>query len=55
VSPLATLQRGYAIVTDSSNHVVTDASTLANGELVDARLAKGVVRARVEKSGDSNE
>jgi exodeoxyribonuclease VII large subunit len=55
VSPLATLQRGYAIVTDSSNHVVTDAAQLTNGELIEARLAKGIVRARVESSGDRNE
>jgi exodeoxyribonuclease VII large subunit len=55
VSPLATLQRGYAIVTDSSNHVVTDAAQVADGELIAARLAKGIVRARVEKPGDRDE
>ncbi len=60
VSPLATLTRGYAIVTDSSDRVVTDAATLAHGELITARVAKGVVRARVEQdpaadSGDRHE
>jgi exodeoxyribonuclease VII large subunit len=55
VSPLATLQRGYAIVTDAANHVVTDAAQLAKGELIQARLAVGVVRARVESTGERNE
>lgn len=55
VSPLATLQRGYAIVTDASNRVVTDAARLTNGDLIHARLANGLVRARVEKSGNRNE
>ena len=47
VSPLATLERGYAIVTDSGSHVVTDASTLAPGTRIDARVARGSVRATV--------
>jgi exodeoxyribonuclease VII large subunit len=47
VSPLATLERGYAIVTDSGPHVVTDASTLAPGMRIDARVARGSVRATV--------
>ena len=47
VSPLATLERGYAIVTDSGSHVVTDASTLAPGMRIDARVARGSVRATV--------
>ena len=41
LSPLATLQRGYAIVTDSQGKVVTDASAVAPGDEVEARLAKG--------------
>ncbi|MGB7738900.1 MAG: exodeoxyribonuclease VII large subunit, partial [Steroidobacteraceae bacterium] len=47
VSPLATLERGYAIVTDSGAHVVTDASTLALGVQIEARVARGSVRATV--------
>ncbi len=47
VSPLATLERGYAIVTDSGSHVVTDASMLAPGTRIDARVARGSVRATV--------
>jgi exodeoxyribonuclease VII large subunit len=49
VSPLATLQRGYAIVTDVAGHVVTDAQTAKPGDIVNARLARGSLRARVEQ------
>jgi exodeoxyribonuclease VII large subunit len=47
VSPLATLDRGYAIVTDDGSHVVTDASSLVPGSSIEARLARGSVRATV--------
>jgi exodeoxyribonuclease VII large subunit len=48
-SPLATLQRGYAIVTGPDGHVVTDAATLTPGTTVQALLAKGRMQARVEQ------
>jgi exodeoxyribonuclease VII large subunit len=48
VSPLATLQRGYAIVTNAAGMVVTEARMLQDGEVINARLAQGSVRARVE-------
>jgi exodeoxyribonuclease VII large subunit len=47
VSPLATLDRGYAIVTVAGAHVVTDASTLAPGTQIEARVARGSVQATV--------
>jgi exodeoxyribonuclease VII large subunit len=48
VSPLATLTRGFAIVTRAADGaLVTDAVTLAPGEDVDARLGRGSFRARV--------
>ena len=47
VSPLATLDRGYAIVTGDGSHVVTDASSLVTGSSIEARLARGSVRATV--------
>jgi exodeoxyribonuclease VII large subunit len=47
VSPLATLERGYAIVTDTASHVVTDAAVLAPGVQIEARVARGSVRATV--------
>ena len=50
VSPLATLQRGYAIVTDSKGTVITDAQDVRAGQLIDARLTKGTIRARIERT-----
>jgi exodeoxyribonuclease VII large subunit len=49
VSPLATLQRGYAIVTDANEHVITDATSVNNGDVIHARLSRGSVQARVEQ------
>jgi exodeoxyribonuclease VII large subunit len=50
VSPLATLQRGYAIVTDSKGTVITDAQDVRAGQLIDARLTRGTIRARIERT-----
>lgn len=47
VSPLATLTRGFAIVTRADGSVVTDAESVAIGEEIDARLARGRIKARV--------
>ena len=46
-SPLATLARGFAIVTRADGSVITDAATVAADEQIEARLAVGRVRARV--------
>jgi exodeoxyribonuclease VII large subunit len=47
-SPLATLDRGYAIVTlAESGAVVTDATQAPAGTEIEARLARGRLRARV--------
>jgi exodeoxyribonuclease VII large subunit len=48
VSPLATLHRGYAIVTDAQNLVLTDATQIAVGMQINARLAIGNLVARVD-------
>lgn len=48
VSPLNTLQRGYAIVSDSKNHVIRDASKTSVGATVHARLARGELICKVE-------
>ena len=49
VSPLATLRRGYAIVTKRPQGlVVRDADELAPGDRIQARLDKGSVDCRVE-------
>jgi exodeoxyribonuclease VII large subunit len=41
VSPLATLDRGYAIVADAAGKVLMDATPLLPGDRVAARLARG--------------
>ncbi|HTT00720.1 MAG TPA: exodeoxyribonuclease VII large subunit [Steroidobacteraceae bacterium] len=54
VSPLATLTRGFAIVTRvADGALLTDAETVQVGEDIEARLARGRVRARTTgKSGE---
>jgi exodeoxyribonuclease VII large subunit len=47
VSPLATLDRGYAIVADAAGKVVQDAGSLTAGDRVEARLARGRFSATV--------
>jgi exodeoxyribonuclease VII large subunit len=47
VSPLATLDRGYAIVSDTAGRVLQDAAALQPGDGVTARLARGRFRAQV--------
>lgn len=49
VSPLATLQRGYAIVTDAQGTVVTDATAVSKGDMIQTRLSRGTLQARVEQ------
>jgi exodeoxyribonuclease VII large subunit len=48
VSPLATLQRGYAIVVAADGRILRDAADAAPGSIIEARLAQGSVRAKVE-------
>ncbi|MFO1468298.1 MAG: exodeoxyribonuclease VII large subunit [Steroidobacteraceae bacterium] len=48
VSPLATLDRGYAILTTEGGQVLQDAAQAIPGQIVHARLAKGRLRARIE-------
>ncbi len=50
IDPQATLERGYSILTRTgSNEILRDASTVAVGELLDARLVSGRLRTRVEE------
>ena len=46
-SPLATLARGFAIVTRADGSLVTDATAVSPGEQIDTRLASGGLRSRV--------
>ena len=52
-SPLATLARGFAIVTRADGTLVTDARSVPAGEEIEARLASGRLRAKVTGSLDS--
>ena len=47
VSPLATLTRGFAIITRADGRVLTDAAAVGPGEQIEARLARGILSARV--------
>jgi exodeoxyribonuclease VII large subunit len=49
LSPLATLQRGYAIVMDAGGKVVTDSGATARGAELDVRLARGGLAVTVAK------
>ena len=55
VSPLATLDRGYAIVADAAGKVVQDAVSLAAGDRVEARLARGRFSATVTGTSRASE
>ena len=51
VSPIATLERGYAIVSSGdSGAIITDARSAPPGSSVDIRLARGGLAATVESS-----
>ena len=52
LSPLAVLQRGYAIAEDESGKLLRDASTLRVGDRVGVRLAKGRFEAKVSKTSE---
>jgi exodeoxyribonuclease VII large subunit len=55
LSPLAILNRGYALVFDGKGRLVKDAARLAPGDDVSARVARGQILARVTgtKAGES--
>lgn len=54
VSPLATLQRGYAIVSDSDGRVIRDASSQQPGDRLQARLARGILFCTVDSTIENN-
>jgi exodeoxyribonuclease VII large subunit len=49
LSPVAILERGYALVFDAAGKLVKDSGQVQSGDEISARLAKGTVTARVEK------
>jgi exodeoxyribonuclease VII large subunit len=52
ISPLATLERGYAIVTAGDGRALQDAALVKVGEVIEARLTRGTLQARVTGSSD---
>ena len=54
LGPQNTLNRGYAIVTGPEGQVLTDASQADPGSDIQARLARGILHARVRKKKDSD-
>jgi exodeoxyribonuclease VII large subunit len=56
LSPLATLARGYAILhRTTSGEVIRDATHVAVGERVTARLGQGTLTARIESTGSESD
>jgi exodeoxyribonuclease VII large subunit len=49
LSPIAILDRGYALIFDGSGKLVKSSAQVEAGSEITARLAKGTVTARVEK------
>jgi exodeoxyribonuclease VII large subunit len=47
VGPLATLSRGFAIVTGPAGALLTDAAAVRVGDEIEARLARGILSARI--------
>jgi len=50
LSPLATLQRGYAIATTKDQHVLRSANEVKPGDEIQVRLMQGSILCRVEES-----
>ena len=48
LSPLAVLDRGYALVEDESGNLLRDAESASVGDSIRVRLARGRLEARVE-------
>jgi exodeoxyribonuclease VII large subunit len=54
VSPLNTLERGYAIVTDANQQVIRDSNNVKAGDRVRARLASGELLCTVDTTLPAN-
>jgi exodeoxyribonuclease VII large subunit len=52
LSPVAILERGYALIFDASGKLVTSAAKVQVGDEVSARLARGSLVAKVENKSD---
>jgi len=47
VSPLATLERGFAVV-KHKNKIITDASVLTSGDQIHTQVARGIIHSKIE-------
>ena len=54
LSPLAVLERGYALVIDAAGGVVRSAAQVAAGDQVTTRLSDGAFISRVESAATTN-
>ena len=52
VSPLRTLERGYAIVLDAAGNVVRSAAAVGPGDEITARVADGLITATVARASE---
>ena len=50
LSPLATLERGYAVLQDADGHVVTSVAGVAAGSAISVRVADGRVHATTQRT-----
>jgi exodeoxyribonuclease VII large subunit len=50
LSPLAILERGYALVFDAGGQLIKDAAQVKSGDEISARVARGEIRARVSET-----
>ena len=55
VSPLATLARGFAVVTRPDGSVITDALSVAVGDEIHTRLHRGVLQSRITGRTSGND
>jgi len=55
LSPLAVLQRGYALVLDEQGVLIRSAQRVLPGERVFTRMSDGVFTSRVESSGTADQ
>ena len=53
LSPLKVLERGYALVFDSSGRLIKSSDQVEVGDEITARVAKGEIRSRVERTREA--
>lgn len=53
LSPIAILDRGYALIFDAGGKLVKDAARLGPGQAITARVARGTIEAEVKRTRES--